>query len=88
MGNSEEVVTEAVVETLSGLFPDKVNIHIDSNPIEDLGLESVDGILFAPRLAKKLGIIIPDRENLLVDRDRKTRSVRQIVDVVLALSGR
>lgn len=86
MGNVDRVVvTEAVIETLRGLFADNVQLGLNTNPIKDLGLESVDGILLAPRVSRKLGIEIPHEENLLVDSQRKSRTVQEIVDVLLGL---
>lgn len=87
MGNNDrEEVAAAVIETLKGLLADRPDIYPNTDPIKDLGLESVDGVLLAPRVAKKLGIQIPDRENLLVDARSKSRTVSEIVDVVMELS--
>ena len=86
MGNpGRDEATAAVIDTLKGLFRDNVQIGIDTNPIKDLGLESVDGILLAPRVGSKLGIRIPDSENLLVDSQKRTRTVREIIEVVMSL---
>jgi acyl carrier protein len=86
MGNIERgAATSAVIDILKGLFRDNVQINNDTNPIKDLGLESVDGILLAPRVGSKLGIRIPDNENLLVDAQKQTRTVREIIEIVMSL---
>lgn len=82
-----EKIRTAVTETLQVLLRDQAPIDENTDPINDLGLESVDGILLAPRVGERLGFRIPDRENLLVDSQRgKTRKVGEIIDVLMNLS--
>lgn len=84
-------VKEIVVETLQEAcdFDIGKNVPDSERPCSDLGLESVDGILVAPRLAGKLGITIPNKINPLIDdsKDPKNceRTVGEIVDFMLSM---
>lgn len=84
-------VKEIVVETLQEVcdFDIGKKVPDSERPFSDLGLESADGILVAPRLAGKLGITIANKINPLIDdsRDPKNceRTVGEIVDYMLSM---
>lgn len=79
-----EVVVQALRDAcdfdLGKVVPDS------AKPFSDLGLESVDGILIAPRLCAKLGVNIPNKVNPLIDDERKCeRTVGELVSFMLAM---
>ena len=83
-----EKVRAVVVETLREFLHEDVVFGDDTDPMNDLGLESVDGILLAPRLGEKLGFRIPDKENPLVDAEKgRGRKVGEIVDLLMKLAA-
>lgn len=84
-------VKEIVIETIREAcdFDIGKKVPDSARPLSDLGLESHDGILIAPRLCKKLGITIPNKINPLIDdsKDQKDceRTIGEIVDFMLSL---
>lgn len=81
-------VREIIIQTLREACDfDLGKVVPDSaKPFSDLGLESVDGILIAPRLCAKLGINIPPEVNPLIDDERECkRTVGELVDFMLTM---
>lgn len=89
MALTRHEIREIVIECLHQALGDKsrnVTITDRIDPINNLGLESCDGLVFAIALSQKLPFEIPNSINPLVD-DKKTRArkVGQIVDFIYEL---
>jgi len=82
-------IREIVVECLYQTLGDKLhNVSLTDkiDPINNLGLESCDGLVFAITISEKLPFQIPKSINPLVDDKRKRgRKVGQIVDFIYNL---
>lgn len=88
MSKSRVEVRGSVVEALAEIAQDGENVQISdqTDPFNDLGLESIDGVLFACALSDKLGFYIPDNINPLVDDARqRARQVGEVVDFICTL---
>ncbi len=76
-----------IVECLNAYIrsPEEKQISERTNPINDLGLESVDGVAFACDLSLALGWEIPSEYNPFVDDETSSaRNVGEIADFLLA----
>ena len=73
-----------VIEYLLKCLGDKtptVPIGNDTDPINELGLESIEGVHFACILSDKLSFKIPVKVNPLVnDKKRRARTVGEVVE--------
>lgn len=87
MDERRKRVKEILVETLQEACDHDIGKAIpDSEKPSDLGLESADGVLVAPKLQERLKITIPNRLNPLVDdQQNRERTVGEILDFLLTL---
>ena len=80
-----EQVVNQVIQRLMGVTKE---LEANDRPIAGLGLTSLDGIDFACEVQKLLPCEIPKNLNPFVDdAHHKERTVSQIVDLVLSVSG-
>src|SRR5690242_8208646 len=84
MGFTRNQIHDMVIECLCKSLGDKhptTPIDDDTDPINELGLESLDGLDFACVLSKKLSYQIPADINPLVnDKKKRARKVGEIVE--------
>jgi acyl carrier protein len=82
----QSAVRAEVVECIRRMLPPGEVIEIDdtTNPILDLGLDSVDGVDLVVVLGEKLGFDFDDAFNPFVSSDNRARDLGQIVEVVSA----
>ena len=74
------VIRRHIVECLEQLLPGLVVTPSDVlRPIDDLGLESVDGINLIVRLSRKLGYDFPAEFNPLYDSKGKPQDLGKMV---------
>ncbi len=82
---SRTKVREKVIQCLLNIVDSKSEVVIESStdPINQLGLDSMDGIYYALEISDKLMIELPDTLNPLVDDERhKPRNVNEIVELI------
>ena len=79
-----DLVKQVVIETLAIYAGDRLPEQIeDLRAIENLGLDSMDGISVACELSVRLRVLIPDDQNPLVDDiNKRGRTVREIIEFV------
>ena len=86
MGFSRNQIHDMVIECLCKSLGGKhatVQIDDDTDPIKELGLESLDGLAFACFLSEKLPCQIPADVNPLVnDKKKQARKVGEIVELM------
>lgn len=85
MSLTREEIQELVITSLREVLKDKTVREIDeaTDPINDLGLDSLDGINFACTLSEKLKINIPHELNPLLDDEKnRPRRVGEIIDLL------
>ena len=82
-----EIVVTCLKETLEQAgFESPSRITGQTDPIRDLGLDSMTGIAFACGISAR-GIAVPETDNPFVDDKRKTsRNISAIVDHLHELS--
>ena len=84
MGFTRKQIHDMVIESLCKTLGDKhptAPIDDDTDPINELGLESLDGLAFACILSAKLPYQIPADINPLVnDKKKRARKVGEIVE--------
>lgn len=88
MKTSRDDVREGVIESLHRVLGKQDVAHIDenTNPIQDFGLKSEDGVDYACALSERLSYIIPHNVNPFVDDSgRRARKVSEIVDLMCSL---
>lgn len=81
-------LSREVIETISGLLEklgSPTAVHTD-DALEDLGLDSLAGVEFACQIEERIQISIPKDVNPFVnDRERRLRSVGEVIDVLRTL---
>ena len=85
MSLTRDEIREQVIASLREVMRDGSIKEIDetTDPIKDLGLDSLDGINFACTLSEKLGINIPPEVNPLIDdKKNRPRRVGEIIDLL------
>jgi acyl carrier protein len=83
---ASDAVMAALRETLESADIEDCEIRESTRPIEDLGLESIDGVAFACSLSQRLGAAIPDYLNPFVDDEKhKERTIGQIIELAETL---
>lgn len=88
MSTKREEVRECVIAALKDVLPpgDSRQINDDTNPIQQLGLDSHDGVAYACALSERLLHDIPVDMNPFVDDDRKRpRCIREIIVLLCTL---
>lgn len=83
---SKQQIRTLVIECLLQRFrntSELPQITDKTDPINELGLESLDGLAFACALSEKLNYVIPAEINPLVDDQKnKARKVAEIVELI------
>ncbi len=80
-----EIVVQCVLE-LSDLEVKPEEIVLSTDPIEELGLDSHDGVAVICILEDKLGTEFPPKFNPLVDDQRhKSRKISEIIEALNSL---
>ncbi len=88
MKASREDIRGCVIESLQRVLDKPVATQIDdnTNPIQDFGLESADGVDYPCVLSERLRYVIPHDVNPFVDDSgRRARKVGEIVDLMCSL---
>ena len=89
MDTDRKHISDLVIDILAELgdAENSMEINGSTNPILDLGLDSLDGVEFACALSEKIGWDIPHEVNPFVDDDgKRARTVDEIVELVVDLS--
>lgn len=85
---TREEVLRCVIDSIRDMMtetPD-ASIEEDTDPIQNLGLDSFDGVACACSMSDRLGFDIPTELNPFVDdKKNRSRSVQEIVDLLYAL---
>jgi len=78
---------KATIRDYAGSDAQDMTLSEETNPIRDLGLDSMDGVDFAVAIGTKFKVRIPDEINPLVDNKVNVgRNLGQIVDLIKSLS--
>ncbi len=77
----QELVTDCL-RTMVASKGDPPAITKRTNPIHELGLESIDGLAFACLLSEKLHFQIPNSINPFVDEQNRARKVGEIINLL------
>jgi len=87
MALSRDDIKTVVIKSLLLLIAEKgvPEIGEGTDPIHELGLTSKDGLDLACILSDKLGYVIPDDLNPLVDDKRRSRTVKEVIDFLFGL---
>lgn len=88
MKTSRDDIRSCVIESLQRVLGEEVTVQIDdnTNPIQDFGLESADGVDYACVLSERLRYVIPHDVNPFVDDSgQRARKVGEIVDLMCRL---
>ena len=80
-------IREAVFRAIRQIMETEVELNEATKPIDDLDLDSEDGLDFADILSDLLQITIPANVNPFKnDAAQKARTIGEIIDLVLNLS--
>lgn len=83
---SRQAVIKAIALFTDRQLPDDVD---NLRPIEDLGLDSQDGIAVACELSERLGFEIPNEINPLVnDQLKRGRTIKEIIEFMTTLEAK
>ncbi|MCX6641985.1 MAG: hypothetical protein NTV15_01165 [Candidatus Bathyarchaeota archaeon] len=85
---SKESLIKKIIECVNLYMGDSRSDQINerTNPITNLGLESIDGVAFACDLSMRLGWEIPPRYNPFIDdKAGATRDIGQMAEFLLKL---
>lgn len=77
----EELVTDCLLKMVTSKG-DPPAITKRTDPIHELGLESIDGLAFACLLSEKLKFQIPNSINPFVDEQNRARKVGEIINLL------
>lgn len=88
---SREEIRDAVMAALRDFLKDKAppDLTETTEPLKDLGLDSLDGVDFACVLSESCGFVVPDDLNPFIDdAQRRGRNLGEIIELMRNLLAR